>query len=275
MAKTKGELRLTFRKRSSGKTYIAKQFYKLPLQITIPYYQDDDGTAFLMLLNMGGGVFGGDHYVTDITVEDDARVLITNVSATKIYKALEGDSSLIENVFSVGEKAVLEYMPECCIPYRDSDSCQKTEFRLRKSSFLFATDFVTPGRLDMGEKFSYRKYISDFRIYVDDRLIATERAILKPEDTEMDRKGIMEGHNDYVSVFIYSEDVNEAFVKKLNDICVAAEDIRCGASMIDEGLAVVKMLGDDADIINDLIKKLWHASRMELLGKPGVGLRKM
>ena len=275
MAKIKGELRLTFRKRSSGKTYIAKQFYKLPLQITIPYYQDDDGTAFLMLLNMGGGVFGGDHYRTDITVEDDARVLITSVSATKIYKALEGLSSLQENEFRVGENAVLEYMPECCIPYRDSDSCQKTVFRLRRSSFLFATDFVTPGRLDMGEKFSYRKYISDFRIYVDDRLIATERANLRPEDTEMEGTGIMEGHHDYVSVFIYCDAMNDGFVKKLNDICGEAEDIRCGASLICDGLAAVKMLGNDADRINALIKSLWHEARMEFLGKPGVGLRKM
>lgn len=273
MEKPNGELRLTFRKKQSGRTFLARQFYSLPLQITVPYYQDDDGTAFLALLNMGGGIFGSDYFRTQVLVEDGAKALITNLSATKIYKALGDDCSLLENEFSVGENAALEYMPECCVPFENSASFQKNTFRLKKSSFLFATDFVTPGRIDMGEKFSYRKYASDFKIFVDDRLIARERADVRPDDMNISGMGILEGYNNYVSIFIYCGKMNNEFIKEAK--AVETEGVYYGCSRVDENLVIVKMLGDSTENIKRAIEKVWDVSRKAFLGKNKVYLRKL
>ena len=46
--KATGALSLTFRRKAAGKTYIADQYYKIPMQIMPPHYQDDDGTAYFI-----------------------------------------------------------------------------------------------------------------------------------------------------------------------------------------------------------------------------------
>ena len=60
MSGATGKLSLVFRKRDDGVTYMAKQYYKLPLQVLRPHYQDDDGTAFVYMLNPSGGVLQND-----------------------------------------------------------------------------------------------------------------------------------------------------------------------------------------------------------------------
>lgn len=102
--KPTGVIRLELRKKSSGKTYLARQFYDLPLQVLPPYYQDDDGTAFVYLLNPTGGVLQGDRLLTEIKVEKDARALITTPSANKLYK-MEDDHAEILNEIHVEEGA--------------------------------------------------------------------------------------------------------------------------------------------------------------------------
>ncbi len=98
MKRTNGELKLLFRKKRNGQTYLSKQFYVLPLQITVPYYQDNDGTAFLNPLNMGGGVMGEDHLRTEIELEENSQVLFTNLSATKIFKLQQGRPNVLDAI---------------------------------------------------------------------------------------------------------------------------------------------------------------------------------
>ena len=272
--KPNGELKLCFRKKQSGKTYIAKQYYKLPLQITVPYYQDEDGTAFLPLLNMGGGVLGRDYFKTRILLEKDSRAVITNLSATSIYKAKNGQISLLENEFILEDGAVLEYLPGCSIPFKDSALRQRNVFRIKKNSFLFTVDFVTPGRLDMEEVFSFRSYYSDFRLYVEDKLLVRECADVDPNPEKLGRIGFMEGFYNYISVFVYCERIDESFVQGLQRICGMAEDVYCGCSQIDSSLITVKILGNNASNINGLIDRVWGYARESLLNKHKVDLRR-
>ena len=72
-----GRLSLVFRKRADGRTAIAQQYFRLPLQILNPYYQDDDGTAFVYLLNPSGGILQNDRLLTELTLEENSRALIT------------------------------------------------------------------------------------------------------------------------------------------------------------------------------------------------------
>ncbi|MDD3168074.1 MAG: urease accessory protein UreD, partial [Eubacteriales bacterium] len=141
MKGTEGILRLRYRRRQSGRTYIANQFYQLPLQVLPPYYEETDGTAFTYILNPTGGVLQNDRLTVDITVEKGARALVTTPSAGKFYRMEDGHGELT-NSFEVASGAVLEYLPEYNIPYADTKIIQENLFRVSKDSILIAADMI-------------------------------------------------------------------------------------------------------------------------------------
>ena len=86
MNKPTGELSLVFSRKDNGRTHLSRQYFKLPLQIMMPHYQEEDGTAFVYFLNPGGGVLQHDRLLTEVTVEDGADVFITTPSSSSMAR---------------------------------------------------------------------------------------------------------------------------------------------------------------------------------------------
>lgn len=128
-----GALSLRFKRKTDGRSYLAQQYYKLPLQVMTTHYQDNDGTVFVYLLNPGGGVLQHDRLLTEIVLEEDSRVYITTPSTTKFYKMDEGHAEVV-NKITVGAGAVLEYLPEHNAPFAMSEAYQENEFHLHGDS---------------------------------------------------------------------------------------------------------------------------------------------
>lgn len=270
-----GELRLRFRRKQSGKTYMAGQYYALPLQVLPPYYLDGDGTAFVYLLNLSGGILQGDRLLTRISVEQDARVMVTTPSANKLYKMEDGHAEL-QNFFDVGENAVLEYLPEYAIPYAGSEVYQENRFDLSKSSVLIASDMVTAGRADRGEVFAYNQYHSKTKIYVEGRLQAYEYARLSPADAPPGLTGVLEGYQIYASVLVCRTNLPEAFGAETRHVMdnFNEDNLKGGVSYVTKDLAVVRLLGNSVETTQEAVLSICGAARRHLLGKDRVRIRK-
>lgn len=268
-----GKLNLTFRRKADGRTYLAKQFYQLPLQIFPPHYQDSDGTAFIYLLNPSGGVLQNDRLYTEILVEENSSVCITTPSANKFYKMEDGFAK-IENLFRVSKKAVLEYLPEHNVPFADSKTYQESTFYLDKDATLIAFDVVTSGRAERGERFEYDLYSSKTKIYVDEKLIAYETGKIEPKNKDFSGIGIFEGYDIYGSVFFYQENLSELFVNDLRQLLDKHNNIYYGVSRISEGLVVVKFLGKTILETQKVMSDIWSAGRKSMLLKDCVRIRK-
>lgn len=292
MSDQTGRLKLVFRKKQTGITYVPQAYFTEPMRVVSPFYEDDDGTAFLYLLNLSGGVVGGDMLLTDVTVEDHARALLTTTSANKLYRMVPGKRAVIRNDFTVGEDGVLEYLPECSIPFAESETIQNSEFRLSESSYLFTVDAVTPGRIDRGELFSFREYTSNVKIYVDDRLMVYEKTRIRPDDPDLFHDGVMEAFTHYASVYIYHADMDRSFVDEVNrmngqqadryagdstgnDAFKSGNDaFRAAATLIDDRIAVIRILSNGMIDVENCIHRMWDLSRRRFLGKHAVKLRK-
>lgn len=274
MANQTGTLNLTFRQKESGITYLPQNSFTYPMRVMSPFYEDDDGTAFIHLLNLSGGVVGGDELITDVTVEDNAKVFLTTTSSNKLYKMIPGRHAVITNKFKVGINSVMEYYPESNIPFAESETIQSSEFHIDESSYMFTVDSVTPGRIDRGEFFSYRRYASNVKIYVGGKLIAYEKTNLRPKNDLLSHIGIMEGYSDYGSVYIYHRSMDNNFTKEVNSIIENNEGIIGGATLIESRLSVIRLLGQNTLFMDDTIEKIWDLSRRVFLDKSSVGLRK-
>lgn len=271
MDKPTGELRLVFRKKQDGTTGLAEQYYKLPLQIMRTHYQDNDGTAFVYMLNPSGGVLQHDRLYTEIVLEEEAKALVTNPSTTKFYKMDEGHAQVINKVV-LGPGAVLEYLPEHNVPFAESEAYQENEFILDKDSVLIATDMVTAGRTTRNEIFDYRLYWSKTRIYVDGELKLYDSSRMEPDKTEMKSLGLMEGHLSNGAVYVYCSNISDSLPEKINSF--RADDISIAAGKLDDSLMIVRFTGSDIIRLKETINDVWAVIRREVLGKEPVRIRK-
>lgn len=275
MEQPTGRLSLVFRKRASGgKTYVAEQYFKLPLQIMNPHYQDEDGTAFVYLLNPSGGILQHDRLLTEICLEEGSKALITTPSTSKYYKMDEG-YAMVANRLTVRSGAVLEYLPEHNVPFAGSKTWQENDFYLDRDSILIASDMVTAGRISRGERFEYDLYASRTRIYVDGKLRIYDNSRMEPCRMQMERTGMMEGYQTSGSIYIYSPEKKQDLPERLNQLQGSEEgDVRFAAGYIDENLMIVRFLGNDIISLQSMIFKVWDELRKRLLGKPAVRIRK-
>ena len=120
--------------------------------------------------------------------------------------------------------------------------------------------------------------MTDFKLYIEDRLAAIERADIRPDQMDLTRIGMLGEYRDYVTVFIYCDHIGEDYMAALRALMAeqmsGERNSNCGCSLIEKNLVTVKMLGDSNIAMRKAVDKVWRLSREMLLGKPGVRLRK-
>ena len=266
--------RLSLRfERDDEKTYLASQYYKLPLQVLPPHYQDDDGTAFVYLLNPSGGIMQGDRLFTEVKVGAKASAFLTTPSSTKYYK-MEDDFAEVENVFYVGEEAVLEYIPEHSVPFNNADVMQDNIYHISGDSTLIALDCVTSGRKASGEHFGYKRFCTKSSIYVDEKLILMDCMDIQPQKEVMNRAGVMEGNDIIAGLYMYKNGSAEMLTEGIRQNVQPVGKTRLGVTAVTDDLTVVRILGKSIIDYKDTMAVLWDRSRRLLLDKKAVRIRK-
>lgn len=253
-------------------SYLAKQYYKLPLQVMPPFYQDDDGTVFIYLLNPSGGVLEYDNLLVDVIVKDEASTFISTPAANKIYKRKEKGIAKQKNIFHVGDQSVLEFCPDEVIPYKNSAFQQKNEFYLKGSSKLITWDILSAGRVACGESFQFVQYQSMTNIYVDDVLLVKDNMDIRPFDADVVNMLAMEQYQFLATIYVYAEECNEELVEILRSEVKVQSFM--GVSLAADNVIIIKLLSVHAYEILEEVNLLWDKIRKNVLKKNAVRVRK-
>ncbi|KAI8058963.1 UreD urease accessory protein-domain-containing protein [Gilbertella persicaria] len=183
----------------------------------IPTTGHAERLAVVYMLSYGGGVISGDTFDIDMTVKENAILLLMTQGSTKIFKDREHQrqwlaslsaqqpkfqfSDLIPNAITnlwkepaivqpsvqiiqsvVDPKAVLLVLPDPVTCFRDSSFQSRQKFHLKdQSSQLVLLDWFTSGRLARGENWSFRHYSSRIDIHVGSRLVIKDAMVLEDE----------------------------------------------------------------------------------------------
>ncbi len=133
------------------------------------------------LNNVSGGILGGDSLKLSARLAADAEAQITTTGATRIYRPRpqSADASLISD-FCLERNALLEYLPDALIPFRQARVFQRTSYALAEGSTLFAWETIAPGRTASGEIFEYERLKIVSEIKVGGRPVLNDRMLLEP-----------------------------------------------------------------------------------------------
>jgi urease accessory protein len=266
-----GVLQLLLR-RTGTRTVIADCYSHVPLQVLRPVYLDDNGTAYVYLLNPGGGVVGGDTYSIQITLEAAARAYFTTPSATRLYAAPEMPAQQhIDITLDAG--AGLTYLPEQTIPFAEAAFHQYLDVRLGPGASIFLGDIVAPGRLARGEAFAYREYCSRIRITdIHGAVMVVDHCRLRPQRHNLAALGLLEGYA-YLGTFYavcQGTMLPSALVEQLHTLLAEQRSLVGSVTLLAHGGVAARLLGEDYSSMNQALFDLWRPLYQHLYGGTAV-----
>lgn len=126
-----------------------------------------------VLVNTGGGMAGGDIVDIDVSVDDDARLLVTSTAAEKVYRSL-GPPVTVNVKIRVAAGASLAWLPQETILFNNAALHRRIEVDVANDARLVMVEPIVFGRTGMGETVSSGTLHDYWRIRRNGKLIYAE-----------------------------------------------------------------------------------------------------
>ncbi len=123
-----------------------------------------------VLLNMAGGLTGGDRIDVEVTLSAGAEATVTSAAAEKIYRARD-DETQIRIRLQLGPGARLLWLPQATIAFDRARLDRRTEADLAGDASLLAVETLIFGRTAMGEDVHDGMWCDAWRVRRDSRLV--------------------------------------------------------------------------------------------------------
>lgn len=270
------ELRAGFTVNHNGVTCFSERYYTAPLRISRAFRPDGgSGEMHVYTTDVSPGVMDGDRYRSQWSLEERTHVILGSTSALRLHPT-PCLPSLVEQSFHLAKGAILEYFPECVIPFRGSRSRLNTIFHLDPGAVLVYGDLWSAGRVHHGESFAFASYKSATEIWIGPDLAVWDHFVLEPGSGFSPHSGpaAMMNYTHTAALWIVAAGLGNSELDAIGGI-LASANVWAGASLLAEqsGIAV-RMLGYSAEELQQCCFAVWNALRPTVIGKPPLQLRK-
>lgn len=251
-----GKLDLRFELRR-GYTRMPHVFQQPPLKASRELYEGQDPTVTVYLMESSGGMVAGDRNDITIHLAPNSRTRLIQQSALKVYPSHTGETCFQKIDVTVEEDARLEWMPEVMIPFVDAKFQVDTTLHIASSSTVLWGEIIAPGREKRGEIYDYESFRSNFKVYVDDDLIAFDSLHFSPKDQDLRRVGVLEDALYIGSVWLVSPNVDRVDVRALQETLRIEEGLQAGITRLEGNAIHCRWLGQDQWTIQQEIKRIY------------------
>jgi urease accessory protein len=137
-------------------------FHAAPLRWLFP--ETDDGDPKLgALVNVAGGLAGGDRLAVTLGLEPGARFTATTPAAEKIYRSLDAETRIAAAI-EVGDDAFCEWLPQETIVFDGARLARRIDIALAPQARLLAAEMLVLGRAAHGERFARGALFDSWRV---------------------------------------------------------------------------------------------------------------
>lgn len=123
-----------------------------------------------VLINIAGGLTGGDRYSVDVEIGDRAGAVVTSQACEKIYRS-SGGAAQVENRIRLGSGAICAWLPQETILFDRARLERQMQADLAADAQLLVVEPLILGRTAMGETVRTGSLSDRWRIRRDGRLI--------------------------------------------------------------------------------------------------------
>ena len=259
----------------NGKSKGETTYFSGIAKLTRAVYLDTDNIPCFYLMQLGGGYVENEKFRTAIHVKKDARAIVTTQAATKVYKCENELPSYQRNEIILDDNAVLEFITDNVILYKDAMFKQDTTIRLKDTSTLMYTEGLTSGWSPDGNRFQYSSLQMKLRMFVNDEPVMLDNLKLNPREDQMQSLGFFEEYTNYSSLIVVDKIVNNQLIdtlrKKVEELNL---DVKVGISKLECDGFVLRVLGNLTQDLEKVIFACINHIRREKFGSNELELGK-
>lgn len=216
-----------------------------------------------VIINIGGGMTGGDEFSVDIDVGDGGRLVVGTAAAEKIYRST-GPDTVVNVHLAVGADGRLAWLPQETILFDRARLKRRIDVDLAADASLVMAEAVLFGRAAMSEALRDGFWADSWRLRRGGKLVFAENVRIDGDIAiKLDRPTSAAGAIALATVLIApaGEDtlaavraldfIGEAGISAWNGIAVARFVARDGAVLRRDLVTIFAALGQS-------VPQLWH-----------------
>jgi urease accessory protein len=135
----------------------------------------DDAHAEAVLINLSGGLTGGDRLAWQITWRGGATATVSGQAAEKIYRASGATAAVIETKLTVEAGATALWLPQETILFDRARLVRRNRFEVAQGGRLLAVEATILGRRAMRETVEAGLFDEAYEVHHGDRLVLADR----------------------------------------------------------------------------------------------------
>src|SRR5262245_18842781 len=147
--------------------------------LRVRFPSSPSGELEAVLVNTGGGMTGGDAFDIDVSVGENARLVVTSTAAEKIYRSL-GPPVTVNVRLQVESGATLTWLPQETILFDRAALHRQIDVELADEARLVLVEPIVFGRTGMGEAVRNGELCDRWRVRRNGKLIYAEGTRLGP-----------------------------------------------------------------------------------------------
>ena len=250
---------------ADGKTRIRSMRQRPPLKLLRAFYPEGTSPAHLYLLNVSGGILGGDRTALRLRLGEGAAAVVSMPSATKVHPA-PAEASVQTIDVAVGRNGCLEYLAAPLLPFSGAALRQETTVFLEEGAVLYWRDILGPGRAARGEIFAYRRLENRMAVRDANGMIVQESFRLTPEAAPVNAPGVMGNYSHLGTLYLFCPDgLLDRLLARIRSI--EAEGLFWGATRLSRRGLAVRVLGMETPLIQGFFREVWRIFRREVFGR--------
>jgi len=237
--RARGRLALSFA--AEGATTRIENFYQegcLKARLPRPV---EPGTCEAVLMNISGGIAGGDDLGVEITLKPGAQAAIATATAERIYRSL-GPASQIHTHIHAAANASLTYLPQETIFFDGFSLNRRLTINLEAGAKYLGVESYIFGRQAMSETITQGALRDRISLSQNGKLIYQDQTRLDGDvGSKLQRTGIAAGAIAMASMIYAAADAQA----RLEAVRAALEGAHAGATIMD-GILIARILAPDA-----------------------------
>ncbi|MEN3277713.1 MAG: urease accessory protein [Massilia sp.] len=259
----RARLRLGFDWNAYGTRLVERQ-HMGPLRVQKPLYPEGSPVCHAVIVHPPGGVVGGDALDIDICVGAGAQALLTTPGAGKWYRA-NGRMSRQDVRIAVGAGAVLEWLPQEALFYRNAQVELTHEVSLAADGRYIGSDILCFGRTASGEVFTEGSVHQTSTIRREGKLVWHEQGEIDGAGPGMHSPFGLDGNTVCATLIACGLTLDASQLQQLRQETDSASG-RSGVTQLPQ-IVVVRHLGRSGEAARSVLLAAWRRLRPALLGR--------
>jgi urease accessory protein len=232
--------------------------------VRLRFPRHHSGPLQAIMMNVAGGVAGGDIFSTDIHVQQNAELAVSTPSAERIYRSA-GTAAQFDITLRIDDGASLLWHPQETILFDGAKLNRQITVDCSASATFVMAEMLVLGRRESGENFTTGALRDQWNIRLNNRLIMAERLHLNADalrEVTPARVGTAHAFATIVIAEAAGMDKLDHYREILNQM--NRTDVLAAATAY-SGLVVIRMRSDKAGALKALTSRFLAAAFHQLV----------